>query len=197
MKVKMKKKPDIRDVCLWGGGILIVAALIMTLAFSLSGYVENLRMREFTELIYGTIPEPYAVAAESRGDNTMPTLTVGGKDFSAVLEFPRHGEEFPVLDVWNGGGQCPSRYTGSIYDGTLVIGATNRGGQIDFVKNIFVGEKICLVDMTGGRYSLTVTDIEHRDNAENEILLKESEGLTLLVKNIYDSEYIIIRCAFA
>lgn len=197
MKLKIKKKPDIRAVCLWTGGFLIISALLTVFAFSLSGYVENLKMRNNTELIYETIPEPYAMAAEARGNNTMPVLTVGGEDFSAILEFPYRSEAFPVRDLWNGNVRSLCRYTGSIYNGTLVIGATNRGGQIDFVKNISVGEKICLVDMTGGRYSLTVTDIEHRDNAENETLLKESGGLTLFVKNIYDSEYIIIRCAFA
>ena len=50
-----------------------------------------------------------------------------------------------------------------------------------------------ITDMTGNRFSYTVTDIRYSNHADNDALYNKAD-LTIFVKNIYALEYIILHC---
>ena len=127
----------------------------------------------------------------------MPSLNVDGNDFVGILEFEEAGCSFPVGSDWGKSQQFPCRYYGSVYDGSLVVGATNQNGQITFVKELSVGDTIYFTDMTGNRYRYSITDIIYRDHADNGDLISDTVDLSLFIKNIYAFEYIIIKCNIA
>lgn len=151
----------------------------------------------YAAVLQDMIPESYPAVPETRGNNVMPSLCIDGENFSALLSFPAFDAVFPVGDSWDTSLPYPRRWTGSIYDGSLIVGATNRSGQLDFVREINVGDAIWITDMTGARYVCTATDIRYRDSADRDALLGFDGDLILFVKNIYSFEYVIIQCAFA
>ena len=95
---------------------------------------------------------------------------------------------------WGSAGKYPCRFSGSIYDGSLQIGATTQQGQYDFYREISVGDAVLFTDMEGNRFSYTVTDIRYEKHADQAALQREDAALTLFIKNIYAFSYIIIYC---
>lgn len=176
------------------GILLIVGSLALLLWWQISIGNAAHRMDTYVAKLTERMPAPEPAILEERADNRMPSLRVDGNDFIGLLEFEGMAKVFPVGGDWSGNGQFPSRYWGSIYDGSLVIGASNQRGQINFAKALMNGDRVFLTDMTGNRYSFYITDIFYRKQADNEDLISEESDLTLFVKNIYGFEYIIIRC---
>ena len=176
-----------------GIGLLMAAAIVLiswqhgmrTAAQQAAACVQTLR-----ELI----PEPQSTAPEERTDNTMPVLSIEGTDFIGILELPTHASALPVCADWGHSSKQPCRFSGSIYDGTMQIGATSQKGQYDFYREISVGDSVFFTDMTGNRYAYTVKDIRYEKHADQAALQREEAALTLFIKNVYAFEYVMIFC---
>ncbi len=188
------KKRSWRTVCLILGCILIAGALVTMVWWQVSAEIYANRIYNYLEKISQIIPPPQSAVLENRSDDRMPSLCVDGNDFIGILEFQEAGCAFPVGGSWGKSDQFPCHYYGSIYDGSMVIGATNQRGQIAFAKDLSVGDTIFLADMTGNRYRYSVTDIIYSDHANNDVLISGSDDLTLFIKNIYAFDYIIVKC---
>lgn len=176
------------------GSACIIGAVLLMMIWILSGIRNERKSAEYVQLIRGIIAQPQSAMLEPQTDNAMPALSVDHTDFIALLEFPANGCDLPVGNRWEDAGRFPCRFYGSAYDRSLIIGTSNRRGQIDFVKNVNIHDAVYLTDMLGNRYGYTVCDIVYRDNADFETLSSESDSLTIFVKNEYSFEYIIIRC---
>lgn len=189
-----KKRKNFSRLCFVTGIVLIFTSMLLFVLWQ--GYAHNnaKRRQEYIDILYALIPEPQSAVIESRNNNTMPSLNVNGENFVAIIELPMNGASFPVGASWNNNNAYPCRYTGSIYDGSLVIGTSNQKGQFEFAKEISVGNTVYITDMTGNCYSYEVFDIKYSKHADNDSLNRDEDDLTLFVKNIYAFEYIIIRC---
>jgi hypothetical protein len=95
---------------------------------------------------------------------------------------------------WGNASRYPCRFSGSIYDSTIRIGATSQKGQYDFYRQISVGDAVFFTDMTGNRYAYAVTDIRYAKHADEASLNRREAALTLFIKNPYGFEYILIFC---
>lgn len=188
------KKISLRTVCLVLGCLLIAGALVAVVWWQVSAKIYADRINGYLDTLTKLMPPSQSAVLESRTDNRMPSAHVDGNDFIGILEFQETGCAFPVGGNWGKSEQFPCRYYGSVYDGSLVIGATNQSGQITFAKELSVGNTIFLTDMTGNRYRYSVTDIVYRDHANNDVLISQSDDLTLFIKNIYAFEYMIVKC---
>lgn len=188
----MKRGLGIRKISFFCGCILILGALALLAWWQLSLSAARKQSEEYLALLRRVIPEPEAAVLEARQDNTMAVLAADGADLIGILEFPAFGSAVPVCGDWDGTLLLPCRYAGSLYDGSLIIGATTQKGQFDFYRQIGVGDTLCFTDVTGSRYSYAVTDILHREHADSDSL--HGGALTLFFKNSYASEYIILRC---
>lgn len=189
-----KKSIRFRSVCIYGGCILIVFALILLILWQISIYKAAETNAKNTASILELIPNPEAAVLESRNDNKLPILSISGTDYVGILEFPAYDSILPVQANWNKALPSPAVYEGSIYDRSMIIGATTQYGQYSFFRNINVSDILYFTDMTGNQYAYTISDILYRDHADNESLHAENADLTLFIKNIYSFEYIILYC---
>ena len=124
----------------------------------------------------------------------MSVLSIDGTDFIGIIEMPRYESALPVGADWGHLTKYPCRFNGSIYDGTMQIGATSQKGQYDFYRDISVGDQVYFTDMEGNRYTLTVTDLRYEKHADQSTLQKRESALALFIKNVYAFEYLIVYC---
>ena len=185
----MKKHKKIYGICiLWVACLLIAAVLFWwqsTRPVSNEAYVS--RIQSLTPAPQGAVPTP-------RRDNTMAAISLDGVDFVGVLEIPRYDSALPVCAQWGSRTQYPCCFSGSVYDGTLRIGATSRQGQYDFYREISVGDSIYFTDMEGNRYAFTVSDLRYEKKADQETLSRNNADLILFIKNVYGFDYLIVYC---
>ena len=188
-------KLSFRSICLIVGIVLILLSMSL-LIFWQSRIKRNAEaLSVYVQTLEELIPEVQSAVVEPRVNNAMPSLNVYGNNFIAILELPANDASLPVGASWSDMDAYPCLYTGSAYDGSLIVGTSNQKGQFDFVKEISVGNAVYVTDMTGNQFSYKVTDIQYCDHADNQTLSSESDDLTIFVKNIYAFEYIIIRCS--
>lgn len=192
--MKKEKRLTIQKVCILIGAVLLVGA-ILTFAFWRLGisYAEK-QAHHYVNTLYTLIPEPQDAALEERTDNAMPVLSVDETDFVGMIEMPGYALTLPVGAVWGGSNKYPCRFGGSIYDGTLQIGATTQKGQFEFYRELFIGDTILYTDMVGNRYTFEIISLRYEAHADQAALQREAAPLTLFIKNIYSFEYLIVSC---
>lgn len=186
-----------RNILLLAGAILVVSALTMLIFWQWNIRASAKAAGEYVHTLRTLIPEPQGAVPEERRDNVMAALAVEGTDFVGILEMPRFGSSLPVAADWGKSSRYPCRFSGSIYDRSLQIGATSQQGQYDFYREINLGDALYFTDMTGNRYSYTVTDIRYSEHADQAALAREEAALTLFIKNVYGFDYILIFCDVA
>ena len=189
-----KKKLTAGKVCIAAGICLIVAAAALLISWQWEINSSAEKNESYTETLLSLMPEPQGAALEERSDNAMAVLSLDGVDFSGILEMPRYSSVLPVCADWGKPSRYPCVLSGSIYDGTLQIGAAAQKGQYDFYREISVGDSVFFTDMEGNRYTLEVTDLRYEKHAGQDELSRKEAALVLFVKNMYAQEYFIIYC---
>ena len=142
------------------------------------------------------LPERSPGVMDSYSVPEMPVLQVKGEDFIAVLELPALGITLPVGSSWDTRKvrEFPCRFTGSVYDGTLIIGGSDQKGQFENFEQLEDGSAVILTDMTSAEFSYTIERIERAKSARADILTDDSCDLTLFVRDAYSMEYLLVRC---
>ena len=102
----------------------------------------------------------------------------------------------PVRSVWDEKAveAVPCRYSGSIYNNTLVIAATDAEGQMDFVNSVNTGDRLTVTDMRGEQFSYKVVKVENSNTATAEELNTNEFDLTIFVEYSGPTDYLFIRC---
>ena len=190
-----RKAFGLQKICITAGCLLLAAAMLMLAVWQISLHMAAAKSERDVQTILQLIPEPQAAVPEPRSNNTMAALPVDGTDYIGLLSFPRYDSVLPVRADWNKRLPSPCRYDGSVYDGSLIIGGSNQKGQYTFWPEISAGDVLYFTDMTGNRYTYEVTDIRYREHADDRTLRSTEADLTLFIKNIYASEYIIVYCS--
>ena len=191
----MSKRHDvITKISVIIGSCLLVASVILLLVWQWHIHVSERNATDYVSIIRELTPEPQGAVPEQRRDNAMATLSVDGTDFVGLLELPQYASALPVCADWGKSASYPCRFSGSVYDRTLQIGATTQKGQYDFYRRISVGDSVFFTDMEGNRYSYAVTDIRYEKHADQSTLQRKESSLTLFIKNIYAFEYIVLYC---
>ena len=190
-----QKRSVVQKICLLAGIGLIAAAVAVMALWQWGVSSSEQKAEEYVNTIRSLIPEPQGAALEELGDDMMPSLSLDGKDFVGIIEIPRYDSVLPVCLEWGHSSKYPCCFSGSIYDGTMQIGATSNKGQYDFYREISVGDEITFTDMVGNKFAYEVTDIHYSKNTDQTALESENADLTLFIKNVYAFEYIIVFCS--
>ena len=192
----MKKQSNItfQKICVFAGVCLLVGAISALILWQWNINVSEARAQSYVDTLRTFMPKPENAVPEERRDNTMPSLPVEGTDFVGIIEMPRFESALPVCAAWGESSKYPCRFSGSVYNGTLQIGATTQKGQYDFYREISVGDKVYLTDMEGNRYTFEITDLRYEAHANQAALQRKGASLTLFIKNIYAFEYLIVFC---
>ena len=190
----MKNDFLIRKICVLVGACLLLGAVVMLAFWRWNIHNSEKEAKYYVSTLQALIPETQNAVPEERRDNTMAVLSVDGADFVGLIELPRYGSVLPVCADWGKPSKYPCRFSGSIYDGTMQIGATTQKGQYDFYRELSVGDTVIYTDVEGNQYTFTITSLRYEKHADQAALQREDAPLTLFVKNIYSFEYLIIFC---
>ena len=190
----MKKDFAIQKICVIVGICLLLGAVVILALWRWNISNSEKRMQYYISTLQALIPEPQNTIPEKRRDNTMAVLSVDGTDFVGIVELPRYSSILPVCANWGKTAKYPCRFSGSIYDSTIQIGATTQKGQYDFYRELSVGDRVNYTDVEGNRYAYTITSLRHEKHADQAALQQQDAALTLFIKNIYSFEYLIISC---
>lgn len=184
----------IRKICIAVGVCLLAGAVVILALWRWNISSSEKRGRSYVDTLWELIPEPQDAVPEARRDNTMAVVSVDGTDFVGILELPRYGSVLPVCADWGKASQYPCRFSGSIYDGTMQIGATTQKGQYDFYRELSLGDALCYTDVEGNRYTFTITGLRYETHIDQAALQEKEAGLTLFIQKIYSFEYLIVSC---
>ena len=190
----MKKGFAIQKICILAGVCLLIGAIATLALWRWNINNSEKQAQYYANTLWALIPEPQNAVPEERRDNTMSVLSVDGTDFVGIVEFPRYDSALPVCADWGKTSKYPCRFRGSVYDGTIQIGATTQKGQYDFYRELSVGDTVLFTDAEGNRYTFAITSMRHEKHADQASLQHEKAALTLFVKNIYSFEYLIVYC---
>lgn len=178
------------------GLALILCGLLALLGGHLVGKNAIEKNRQALQQIQSILPPATPGVMDHYADMQMPTMQVDGRDYIALLTVPAFDVELPIRSQWSylGANRCPSRFSGTVYDGSLIVGGSDREGQLAFLSRIQNGDTILVTDMTGARFAYRVSMIYRTDSVEAEALMEGNCDLTLFARSQYGLEYIIVRC---
>ena len=185
---------SIQKICILVGACLLVGAIVILTLWRWNINSFEKRAQYYVNTLQELIPDPQNDVLEERRDNTMSVLSVDGTDFVGIVELPRYESVLPICANWGKTSKYPCRFSGSIYDGTMQIGATTQKGQYDFYREISVGDTVIYTDVEGNRYTFAITSLRYEKHADKAALEHQDASLTLFVKNIYSFEYLIVFC---
>lgn len=183
-----------QKLCVVIGVALLLTAAVTLVCWRWSISNSEKRAKSYVEALESLIPPPQNAVLEERRDNTMSVLSIDGKDFVGTIELLRYGSKLPVGADWGDPSKYPCRLGGSIYNGTLQVGATTQKGQYDFYRELSVGDEVDYIDVEGNRYSFEIKSMRYEKHIDQNELAQEGYPLVLFVKNIYSFEYLLVFC---
>ena len=191
----MKQKKKISLTTVLGIG-LILCSLCLLAYRQFRAPMEAQRREETVAQITALLPPVTQGVPGLYSGPEMPALSLEGQDYIGLLEVPGYGVTLPIGSQWNTRklGSFPCRFWGSAYDNSLVIGGATEGGQLDFCSSIDLGAYVSVTDMTGSRYTYTVTRVDRASHAETDWLLSGEFDLTLFARAPLSLAYIAVRC---
>ncbi len=192
--MKKLNKHVIPKICVLVGIALLVIGVLVLICWQWNINSSVQKSETYVKTLRNLISETQGSVPEERRDNSMSVLSIDGADFVGVIEMPRYESTLPVSSDWGHLTKYPCRFSGSIYDRTIQIGATSQKGQYDFYREISVGDTVIFTDVEGNRYTYTVTNLQYESHADQTILNREESALTLFIKNVYAFEYLIVSC---
>jgi len=178
---------------------LVLLGLAGLVAFTVCVRTGARRDREILTQMETLLPERSDGVPGSYSNPHMPSLEIGGTDCAALLEIPALNVALPVAADWENRSlwDPPARFSGSTYGPPMVIGGSDFAHQFSFCDRIENGTAVTVTDMTGARFSYTVTGVERSNSASVEWLLDEDADLTLFCRDLYSMEYLAVRCCYS
>lgn len=189
----MKNKKIISIISITVGAILVVASIGL-LFFNMRGY--DIDTDSAIVQIEKLLPNITQSVPQEKGNNAMSSMEIAGESYVALLEMDMFKFKMPVRSVWDEKAveAVPCRYSGSVYNNTLVIASTDEKGQMDFVNNINTGDRLNLTTMRGEQFSYKVVKVENSNTATAEELNTDEFDLTIFVEYSGHTDYLFIRC---
>ncbi len=172
--MKSEKRPNKHAGRNWliVGGLLIVAALLLTLY----NVWDNNRAGKASQEVLGQLEEQIedqtdtdieqleelANSGALPADREMPTIEIDGYQYIGYLYVPSLELELPVMDSWDYDRLriAPCRYYGSVYTNTLVIAGHNYQKHFSPLRYLGIGTEIDFTDADGILYRYEISDVE-------------------------------------
>lgn len=174
-------------------GLILILSSIIIFAYDFVNYRKtDKNLPEITEKIERLLPNKREAFVSKRSDYTMPSVEIDGYDFVGLIEVQNYSVKLPIYSIYDSV-HMPAVYSGSAYDGSLVICGKYADGQFNFADKLEVGEQLTFTDLYGQIFRYTVKRITHSDSLSEEKLQTDNDDLTLFVK--LNGSYIIIHCS--
>lgn len=181
------------------GAALILISFSLMIALQIRVQIGAGESKEIIAKMEALLPERYAGTPGTYPTSHMPVLALDDVDYVAILQVPAFDTTLPVSNKWNSDQlfDAPSRFCGSAYDNTLVIGGADYSHQFAFCSKIDLGAVVTVTDVTGAEFAYTVARVDRAKSAQSQWLSNGDYDLTLFCRDMYSMEYIAVRCNFA
>lgn len=177
------------------GAVLIAAAVAAVVGIQAAQRQSAQRAAQIAAELTALMPTVQDDEPDGRTDVTMPVVEADGADYIGLLELPAHGITLPVRASWRQTDtmRSPCRYDGSMYDGSLILGGSVRPGQLDCMDEISVGDRVCMTDMDGTRYTYFVAAAEKTRDVSAAALGALDCDLVIFARNTFALDYTVVR----
>lgn len=189
----MNKKSKLVNILISIGITFIMVSLGLSIYVNLMNTISIKRLNVIVEDIHKLLPETTYGTWDNSTNISMPMVEIDGINFIGLIEIPSYNVELPLYGEWNNPQifNTPCRYTGSVYDGTLIIGDNGK----PFVKLLNINDTIIITDMNGYQYTYSIDAIEKNKEVSTEFLTSLNSDLIIFIRQNYSLDYIIIRCS--
>ena len=126
----------------------------------------------------------------------MPTVQLDGRNYLGILKIPALGLELPVMTDWSYPKLkiAPCRYSGSAYQGDLVVMAHNYVQHFGQIKNLNPGDAVLFTDIDGNVFHYQVAAIEMLHPTDTENMTAGEWPLTLFTCTTGRTYRVTVRC---
>lgn len=174
-----------------GSFLIVIGALLLVASLCLAGFnmFDQARAERSASDAAHQLASSLDIHESSAGvpayvmnpDMEMPVITIGSWDYIAILSIPSRGLQLPVIESWSYPAlrEAPCRYAGSAYSNDLVIAAHNYRMHFGSLKDVEMGEAVCLQDMAGNLFTYRVVAYEVIQPADIEGMTESGWDLTL------------------
>lgn len=178
------------------GVLLVAVSCLLAMGTELLASWNRRTAENLAQQIQASLPETTEGNPENYTDKDMPVLQLKREDFCGLLQVPSFGISLPIGNSWRSAAvsRYPSRFWGSAYDNSLIIGGSPEEAQFAFCGRLDLGDEIRVTDMTGARFSYEVAAIDRRSHADMDTLQEKESHLILFVRDDATLDYIIVRC---
>jgi sortase A len=183
-----------RKILLAAGVVLMLSGAVL---FGASRYLSSRGgAEEMWDRLSDHIPKRIGGAVGVYSAPDMPVLALDDHDFCGLLELPAYGVELPVGDDWSSLNvlRWPCRYSGSAYDGSLILAGADQPEQLEVCKRLENDDVITFTDLTGLEFHYRVARVDRSDRIDHDVLTRGDFPLTLYIRDSYGMEYILVRC---
>lgn len=179
-----------------GGAALVTCSLVLVLVGQI---VENRAQKQAAAMaahLKEILPSATVGVQDTYSSMQMPSLEIDSKNIIGLLEIPAWEVSLPIGSSWDRRllTTFPQRFSGTVYDGSLIVGGRDGAGQLDCLKKLDIGDVITVTDMTGARFTYAVDRVERKSSAAAEVLQDDTSDLTLFARGEYSLEYVVVRC---
>ena len=190
------KKSNIWIVLLLIGVILVLGSAALLITSGLQEKTAMVNAEKTVNSLKKIIPSVHDEIIDDRANLTMPSMEIDDLSYCGIIELPSYNTKLPIYSFWDKikVSKFPCKYSGSIYNGSLIIGGSDNEGQFDFIQTITGNDTVYITDMTGARYTYVVEEIVRTRDVSNNSLATNKFDLTLFAKNTYSLDYTIVRC---
>ncbi len=193
-------KPKVKGstVTLWLGMLLLLTAALLLCITQISQKQAAADVKTVSQKLYSLMPSVHTQLPDDRVNVMMPAIQVEGISYCGIIELPLYGTALPICASWDKTAalSVPCKYMGSVYDGSLMIGGSDKQGQFDFVQQITKGDRVYITDMTGGKYAYTVSVVKKASHLPTEYLESIDADLVLFARNSFSLDHTVIGCVW-
>lgn len=178
------------------GFVLIFCSCVILLVTQIIQAAAQKQTESMVKNLKEALPPVTAGMQDNYASMEMPSLEMDGNNIIALLEIPAWDVSLPVGSGWDNGSLTafPRRFSGTVYDGSLIIGGRDGKGQFACLTQVELGDVITVTDMTGACFTYAVERVERKKSAAAEVLADDTADLTLFARVAYSREYVIVRC---
>lgn len=190
------KRNNISRVLIIIGALLIVSAVGLLVFRNVFISSSISKAESVVATLAELVPQVNDATFDDRKNTDMPAVQIDGTDYIGILEAPDFQLKLPICSKSNqpDAKGLPYRYSGSIYDGSLILGGEDCKGQFEFLKTIDERTYLNITDLDGNRYTYKVYSVERASDCDSKILESHECDLTLFGKSTFEMNWIIVRC---
>jgi len=150
------------------------------------------QLQQMITVLPETEKEPDPVPEQKQ----MTERVVAGRGYVGVLELPALSLKLPVLSSWSAenGKVAPCRYSGSVYQGDLIICAHNYSSHFGNLDRLETGDSVTFTDMDGNLYSYRVAQSQVLEGTDVDVIRDGDWDLTLFTCTPGGKNRYCLRC---